>query len=85
MLRNTFCHIPGIGARYERRLWEAGILTWEDFLARPEDSIPKLPARSGTLENVKALVAESVKRLDAGNPIYFSTLLPANEQWRIFS
>lgn len=86
MLRNTFCHIPGIGARYERRLWEAGILTWEDFLARADEaSIPRLPARAGSIENVKALVAESVKRLDAGNPIYFSTLLPAREQWRIFS
>ncbi|MFO7958364.1 MAG: hypothetical protein R6X33_14855 [Candidatus Brocadiia bacterium] len=30
MLRNTFCHIQGIGPKTERRLWEAGVTCWEE-------------------------------------------------------
>jgi len=33
MLQQTFIHVPGIGLVRERRLWEAGIRTWNDYLA----------------------------------------------------
>ena len=31
MLQHTFCHIPGIGMKTERKLWEAGITSWEHW------------------------------------------------------
>ena len=31
MLESTFIHLPGIGAKKERALWEQGIRTWDDL------------------------------------------------------
>ena len=31
MLRNTFIHLPGVGAHRERTLWKQGILDWDRF------------------------------------------------------
>ena len=33
MLTNTFCHLPGIGFERERKLWSAGITTWNSLLS----------------------------------------------------
>ncbi len=35
MLHQTFCHIPGIGMKTERKLWEAGITSWEQWQTLP--------------------------------------------------
>ena len=32
MLRRSFIHVPGVGERRERRLWESGYEDWEAFL-----------------------------------------------------
>ena len=29
MLRNTFCHLPGISGRTEQAWWAAGVRGWE--------------------------------------------------------
>src|SRR5262245_18105822 len=29
MLTNTFCHLPGVGEKTERRLWSAGVTSWD--------------------------------------------------------
>ena len=28
MLTSTFCHLPGVGPKTERKLWAAGYLSW---------------------------------------------------------
>jgi uncharacterized protein len=33
MIESSFCFLPGVGARTERRLWQDGCLTWERFLS----------------------------------------------------
>jgi hypothetical protein len=33
MLANTFCHIAGISAKTEARLWSSGIITWDAALS----------------------------------------------------
>ena len=32
MLKNTFLHMPGVGVITERRLWESGILSWNEYV-----------------------------------------------------
>ncbi len=76
MLKNTFCHIPGIGAKTERRMWEEGVLTWNEALK----GIPFALKRAHSLE---ARVEESLIQLERGNPAYFSNLLSPRDQWRI--
>jgi len=79
MLRNSFIHIPGIGALTEKRFWESGIHNWDDFSA--DCSIRLSQSKSSTIARY---LLESHKYLNSGNPGYFSNLLPANQHWRLF-
>ncbi len=79
MLKNTFCHIPGIRTKSERKLWHDGVLTWEDYLARPGRSFPKVNTvflRSG--------LVESQKRLVSRDAAYFTKALQTPEHWRVY-
>ncbi len=79
MLTNTFCHIPHIGVHTEARLWQAGVLSWEDALHDAHRAM--LHAHS---PDVTAVIHESFAQLDAANPQYFARLLPHHEHWRLF-
>ncbi|UCG52351.1 MAG: ribonuclease H-like domain-containing protein [Candidatus Latescibacterota bacterium] len=80
MLKNTFCHIPGVGVRTESRLWSLGLHSWDNILNK---GFPVLspPARS----SLSAFVRESIKELNNGNSIFFAERLPTAEHWRLFA
>ena len=79
MLKNTFLHIPGIGAVTEQRLWNSGITDWDT----PFDNtpVPISPSRKMSIING---IEESINHLEIDNPAYFSNQLPANLSWRLF-
>ena len=78
MLQHTFVHLPGLGPSTERRLWAAGILTWDDFLSAKEPlTSVKMPLWRATLETSK-------ERLAAGDADWFGDRLPPAEAWRLF-
>ena len=79
MLTNTFHHIRGIGSTTERRLWDAGILSWEDLL----DNQPVILSKKKR-EMLSVAIEESVQHLEARNPHYFGQRLPSNQCWRLF-
>jgi uncharacterized protein YprB with RNaseH-like and TPR domain len=79
MLKNTFCHIPGIGVKSERKLWSKGILCWDDMLSA--DSIEVSKTSHFTL---RMRVQESVENLENRNPNFFARSLQSADQWRIF-
>jgi uncharacterized protein YprB with RNaseH-like and TPR domain len=79
MLKNTFCHIPGIGPKTESRLWDSGLLSWD---AATDEALSSLPPRRRRLLQDHTL--ESRRRLEADDPNYFDSLLPANQAWRMF-
>jgi uncharacterized protein YprB with RNaseH-like and TPR domain len=79
MLSATFCHIPGIGPRAERRLWDEGIRSWEQ-VASP-DELPLSPARSRVVADG---VRESRRRLAAADPRWFYRHLGNAHHWRLF-
>jgi uncharacterized protein YprB with RNaseH-like and TPR domain len=79
MLRNTFCHIPGIGVVTEKRLWADGIESWERALEL--GSTRMTPRRR---ETVARYVAESKIHEEGQNPRYFADRLPAKLHWRLF-
>lgn len=80
MLQQTFCHIPSISLKTEQRFWDAGLLNWEQCAAPP----PGLLSRKKQIAIAEHL-AESKSQLGNSNPLYFSDLLPASEQWRLFT
>jgi uncharacterized protein YprB with RNaseH-like and TPR domain len=78
MLRNTFCHLPGIGPQSEQKLWRAGFMSWEALLA-PADP-PRYPGR----KTCRELLRESVLRYEQRDPAYFAARLPSGQRWRLF-
>ncbi len=80
MLKRTFCHIPGIGAGSEQKLWDAGICSWADVCNAQKKGFS--PRKSAGLQQH---VEESVKKLSSGNARHFYDLLPSKEHWRLFA
>jgi len=76
VLKNTFCHIPGVGPKSERRFWEKGILSWEACLDAKEPCL----SRSHIRENVTA----SLERFEARDLSWFIDRLAPREHWRLF-
>ncbi len=80
MLRNTYIHIPGIGATTERRIWESGIKSWEEYLENQDVvKIPRIKRKS-----LLPAVEESIEQLSEGNHLFFAYRLPAGLQWRAY-
>ncbi len=79
MLKNSFQHIPGVGAKTESKLWSLGFHEW-DSLQRPINVKPPLKK----LETVRGLLHESKRHLEQGDIKYFEDRLPANLHWRFF-
>lgn len=78
MLQHTFCHIPGIGMKTERKLWEAGITRWAHW----ESPSPiRLPA-TARLDAARVLDGSLAALKD--DPIFFTGRLSSTEPWRIF-
>jgi uncharacterized protein len=78
MLRNTFCHIPGIKLKSEQKLWSHGILDWEAALR----NMNRLPSVNSAF--LRKGILESIERLGVGDSDFFCRKLPPAEQWRVF-
>jgi uncharacterized protein YprB with RNaseH-like and TPR domain len=79
MLKKTFLHIPGIGIKTEKMLWESGIHSWDDFPNKYSTGFsPK------KLDSVAKHLRESRHQIKCFNPNYFAELIPANQHWRFF-
>lgn len=76
MLSSSFLHIPKIGAKTEKKIWESGINTNNDFIKHPPEFItPK--SRKNILNHIK-----TVQKTE--DPHHYYDYLPSGEQWRIF-
>ena len=79
MLTGTFLHAHGIGDITERKIWESGILTWDDLLrASPND----VPVSLLLWDSLRQTVEESVTALKTNDFRYFAAKLPQREHWR---
>jgi len=78
MLQNTFCHIPGIGASTEQRLWAAGITSWDKWRDTADVRLP-----NSCRGEIGSLLAQSGEAL-VDDPSFFTSRLPSHEHWRIF-
>lgn len=79
MLKNTFCHIPGISPLLEQRLWAAGVDCWDVAMNAGHLALPRrTPA--GLSEHLR----QSLAHLERSNPQHFAAALKANQHWRLF-
>jgi len=79
MLKNTFCHFPGIGLPTERRLWDFGLQCWEDLISADTANLA-WKRRDSLADHVR----ESLEHFEKSNPKYFADLLPSDQLWRLF-
>jgi len=79
MMTNTFCHLPGIGEKTERRLWTSGLTSWQDVASRTSGNLPRKwrPAWDQHIE-------QSLQHYQRRNLHYFAKRLPSNQQWRLY-
>ena len=73
MIRRTFLLLPGIGQLKERRLWETGVLSWEEFLERRHLAGVSVQRKEG-LDQELGVAKEF---WDRGRTEYFTRLLPS--------
>lgn len=74
MLEHSFIHLPNFGPIKEKKLWELGVLTWDDFLSN-YSSNPNSVNYCSIIENSKyALTSKDLN--------FFSKNFPTNEMWR---
>ncbi|HTS18034.1 MAG TPA: ribonuclease H-like domain-containing protein [Verrucomicrobiae bacterium] len=79
MLKNTFCHIPGLGTETERRLWSSGLHSWDAF--RDGSTVPLAPAKIASLgRHLKA----SAAYLATGDARHFANCVPTDQHWRLY-
>jgi uncharacterized protein len=79
VLKNTFCHVPGISASTEQRLWASGIECWEAL--RRSSAVPLSRKKA---ESLARHIDESFASLEKNDPNYFAGLLPTAQHWRLF-
>ena len=78
MLFHSFIHIPGIGAKTERLLWESGIHQWSDVREPLPAALPVAKAR------LLLRYVEERRQLLEESPVDFAKLMPIAERWRLF-
>jgi uncharacterized protein YprB with RNaseH-like and TPR domain/predicted nuclease with RNAse H fold len=81
MLEQTFIHIPGIGRRTERELWESGITSWDDLAGF---FTPPVPIGRGLRRRLEAYIPESIEAVRKGDAAFFRRLSTLGEAWRLF-
>jgi len=80
MIKRTFLLLPGIGQVKERRLWEAGVLSWEEFSERRHvDGIS-----DHRKEDLDRELGTAMELWDRGRSEYFTRLLPSGQHWRMY-
>ncbi len=79
MLRNTFLHVPGIGAKTERKIWETNASSWSEF---PKSTTFEIPTK--TSERIANYLTLSENALRKKEVRFFSRTLPKREWWRLY-
>jgi uncharacterized protein YprB with RNaseH-like and TPR domain len=80
LLESSFIHIPGISEKTEKKIWNMGILTWEDL----ERNISELKNLTENLDVIKSYIGGSKRALKSFNINFFKENFPSREYWRLY-
>jgi uncharacterized protein YprB with RNaseH-like and TPR domain len=75
-VENSFVPVRDVGERTERKLWERGVTTWDEF----DGTVPG-PAPA---DRVESFIATAYERLDDGDAAFFGEALPGGCEWRLY-
>jgi uncharacterized protein len=80
MLTSSFIFLPGIGPVTERRWWQDGVLSWNEFLARP--AVPGLSTARKRWYDDELRAAQSCA--EQGRFHQLASRFPRREHWRLY-
>lgn len=80
MLRQSFCHVPGVGGATERELWRAGCHDWDCYL----QDHARYSVGSAGRDAVRRHIELSAQALADGNHQFFNETLGQRESWRAY-
>jgi hypothetical protein len=75
-VENSFIPVRGVGEKTERKLWRAGVTTWDEF-----DGSVVGPTLA---ERIAGFVDEARDHLAAGDAGFFYREFPGASQWRLY-
>jgi uncharacterized protein YprB with RNaseH-like and TPR domain len=75
-IENSFIPVSGVGEKTERKLWRAGVRTWDDF----DGSV----VGSTTAERIETFIDTARARLNDGDAQYFGEQFPSGSYWRLY-
>jgi hypothetical protein len=79
MLQHSFSHIPFVGLTTERRIWDSGICSGDEFILNPPTFLSKHKSAK-IIEHLQL----STRNIESQDVSYFIQNLSAKDQWRIF-
>ncbi|MEM3373861.1 MAG: ribonuclease H-like domain-containing protein [Candidatus Woesearchaeota archaeon] len=80
MIKNTFIFLPKFGYEKEKKLWELGIKTWDDFLATKKI----LGISDFNKKRYDEIIKNAKKALLDNNSSYFLDKLKHRDNWRLY-
>ena len=80
MLKCTFLHIPGVGYITEKRIWNRGIYSWDNFF----ESYKKVDISQKAATRISRWLEASEKAFKKGEVSFFAKKLPKREWWRLY-
>ncbi len=75
-VENSFIPVRGVGEKTERKLWERGVWTWDEF----DGTVPG-PAPA---DRVESFISTARDRLADGDAAFFGQALPSGCEWRLY-
>lgn len=81
VLSNSYIHLPGVGAATEKKIWDCGIRSWDEF----RQNCHYTGLSKSRIESLLHGVAESQRHLNELDHTYFAGTLPPREHWRAYS
>lgn len=80
MLRNSYIFLPGVGPSTERKIWDDGIMDWQEFMNRETAG----PLKGKRKEDSDGIIRDLSSRLRENDLSFFSTLFKPKENWRLW-
>jgi uncharacterized protein YprB with RNaseH-like and TPR domain len=80
VLDRSFILLDRVGERTERRIWDQGVRTWDEFIDRDRVS-PFSPARKAEADGVLERAKEAFA---GGSASFFADRLPGRDIWRMY-
>jgi uncharacterized protein YprB with RNaseH-like and TPR domain len=80
VLERSFVLLDRVGERTERRIWEQGVHTWDDFIGAEAVA----PFSSARKESADQVLGDAKEAFSQGRTGFFADRLPNREVWRLY-